>query len=112
MCGESATRREIQYRCQPQRMQLAPNSRIVRVLGVGAVRTRFGLMFVGSLALGGCSLFPASGPESWDIKAGHSETLPYAVVKITPQVNAVLANLLPRLTKFAEERRPQDIRLG
>src|SRR5262249_10559527 len=28
------------------------------------------------------------------------------------QVNAVLAKLLPRLTKFAQERRPQDIRLG
>jgi polysaccharide export outer membrane protein len=73
---------------------------------------RFTLIILGSLALGGCGLFPASGPESWDIKARHSENLPYAVVKITPPVNAVLAKLLPRLTKFAEQRRPQDIRLG
>lgn len=76
------------------------------------MRARFALIIFGLLALGGCGLFPASGPESWDIKAGHSETLPYAVVKITPQVNLVLAKLLPRLTKFAEQRRPQDIRLG
>jgi polysaccharide export outer membrane protein len=76
------------------------------------VRTRLALIFAGSLAVGGCSLFPASGPESWDVKAGHTDTLPYAVVKITPQVNLVLAKLLPRLTKFAEQRRPHDIRLG
>jgi polysaccharide export outer membrane protein len=78
----------------------------------GAVRTRFTLMVLGSLALGGCALFPASGPETWDVLAGHSPTLPYAVVKITPPVNLILAKLLPRLTKFAEQRRPQDIRLG
>jgi polysaccharide export outer membrane protein len=46
------------------------------------------------------------------VKSGYSPTLPYAVVKITPQVNDVLAKLLPRLTKFAESRRPEDIRLG
>ena len=76
------------------------------------MRTRFTLMVLGSLALGSCALFPASGPESWDVLAEHSPTLPYAVVKITPQVNLVLAKLLPRLSKFAEQRRPQDIRLG
>jgi polysaccharide export outer membrane protein len=55
---------------------------------------------------------PAAGPESWDIKARHTDTLPYAVVKVTPQVNAILAKLSPRLTKFADQSRPRDIRLG
>src|SRR5215472_6249394 len=57
---------------------------------------------------------PASGPESWDVKAGQRDprSLPYALVKVTPNVTAVLSKLLPRLTPFAEERRPQDIRLG
>ena len=64
--------------------------------------------------LGGCGLMPASGPESWDVKAGQRDprSLPYALVKVTPNVTAVLSKLLPRLTPFAEERRPQDIRLG
>ena len=57
---------------------------------------------------------PASGPESWDVKAGQRDpqSLPYALVKVTPQVTSVLSKLVPRLTQFAEERRPQDIRLG
>lgn len=73
---------------------------------------RFWLMASVALVLGGCSLMPAAGPESWDVKAEHSHTLPYALVQITPQVNEVLAKLAPRLTKFAEERRPHDILLG
>jgi polysaccharide export outer membrane protein len=72
----------------------------------------FCLIVLGSLALGGCGLLPASGPKSWDVKAGHTDSLPYALVKVTPEVNAILAGLAPRLTPFAEERRPQDIRLG
>jgi polysaccharide export outer membrane protein len=57
---------------------------------------------------------PASGPESWDIKTGQRDprSLPYVLVKVTPDVTAVLSKLVPRLTQFAEERRPQDIRLG
>src|SRR5260370_36415430 len=57
---------------------------------------------------------PASGPESLDVKAGQRDarSLLYALVKVTPEVTAVLSKLVPRLTQFAEERRPQDIRLG
>jgi polysaccharide export outer membrane protein len=57
---------------------------------------------------------PASGPESWDVKAGQRDasSLPYAIVKVTPAVTEVLSRLVPRLTQFAEESRPQDIRLG
>ena len=78
------------------------------------MRTYFRLIVLGSFLLGGCSVMPASGPESWDVKAGQRdpESLPYAVLKVTPQVTAVLSKLVPRLTTFAEERRPQDIRLG
>src|SRR5262249_62086130 len=44
--------------------------------------------------------------------ARNSKTLPSAVLYVTPQVNLVLAKLLPRLTKFADQSRPRDIRLG
>jgi len=49
-----------------------------------------------------------------DVKYGQRDpqSLPYAFVKVTPEVTAVLSKLLPRLTQFAEQRRPQDIRLG
>ena len=49
-----------------------------------------------------------------DVKAGQRDprSLPYALVKVTPEVTSVLSKLVPRLTQFAEERRPQDIRLG
>src|SRR5690242_20979125 len=73
---------------------------------------RLCLMASVALALGGCSLMPADGPESWDIKAERSHSLPYALIKVTPQVNEILAKQAPRLTKFAEERRPHDILLG
>lgn len=78
------------------------------------MRTRFHLIVLGPLLLGGCYLTPGSGPESWDVKTGQrdSRSLPYALVKVTPEVTAVLSKLVPRLTRFAEERRPQDIRLG
>ena len=79
-----------------------------------SLRTRFDLIVLGALLLGGCSLMPVNGPESWDVTAGQRDprSLPYAVVKITPEVTRVLSKLVPRLTQFAEERRPQDIVLG
>jgi polysaccharide export outer membrane protein len=76
------------------------------------MKLRVGLIVLCALALASCGLFPASGPESFDIRSEHSATLPYAVVKVTPEVNAILAKLSPRLTKFAEQSRPHDIRLG
>ena len=78
------------------------------------MRTRFYLVVLGALSLGGCGLMPASGPESWNIKAGQRDprSVPYALVKVTPEVTAVLSKLVPSLTQFAEESRPQDIRLG
>ncbi|WP_366145878.1 polysaccharide biosynthesis/export family protein, partial [Bradyrhizobium sp.] len=72
------------------------------------------LILLGSLLLGGCGLTPGSGPESWEIKTGQRDpdSLPYALVKVTPKVTAVLGKLVPRLIQFAEQRRPEDIRLG
>ena len=78
------------------------------------MRTRFCLIVLGPLLLGGCGLMPASGPEGWDVKTGQRDvrSLPYALVKVTPEVTTVLSKLVPRLTQFAEESRPQDVRLG
>jgi polysaccharide biosynthesis/export protein len=59
---------------------------------------------------------PAAGPESFDIRAGQVNDpnhLPYALVKLTPQVVDLLAQNNPRLTSaFADRRVPGDIRFG
>jgi polysaccharide export outer membrane protein len=57
---------------------------------------------------------PVSGPESWDVRAGQKDplSLPYALVHINPGVTAVLAAARPRLSRFAEQRRPRDITFG
>jgi polysaccharide biosynthesis/export protein len=59
---------------------------------------------------------PGSGPESFDIRAGQVNDpnhLPYALVKMTPQVVDILAQNNPRLTAaFADRRVPGDIRFG
>jgi polysaccharide biosynthesis/export protein len=71
------------------------------------------LLFIGSLTvLAGCS---GSGPQSWDIRAGQfdSESLPYALIQVTPKVAKVLAKAAPRLvSEFRDRRRPADIRFG
>jgi polysaccharide export outer membrane protein len=67
------------------------------------------------LAAGGCSLMPASGPQSWDVWAGQHDpkNLPYAFVRITPKVANVLAKTNPRpVAEFQDRSRPQDIRFG
>jgi polysaccharide biosynthesis/export protein len=65
-------------------------------------------------ALGGCGLMPVSGPAAVDILAGQRDpmSLNYAIVKVTPNVIAVLSKNLPRLVGFASNRRPRDITFG
>jgi polysaccharide export outer membrane protein len=68
-----------------------------------------------ALAAGGCTLFPAAGPQSWDVEAGQSDpkSLPYALVKVTPETIDILANTAPRLSvAFRDRRPPKEIRFG
>lgn len=48
------------------------------------------------LFLGGCSLVPAAGPADYNIKAESSPTIPYALVKLTPETIATVAHYEPR----------------
>jgi polysaccharide export outer membrane protein len=79
---------------------------------VGAVT--LGVLTVGG---GGCSIMPTSGPEIGEIHRGGNpddpERLPYALVRMTPQVVDVLANHAPRIgTVFPDRRPPRDIKFG
>ena len=67
-----------------------------------------------SFALGACTLMPVAGPESWDVRAGQQDpsSVPYSLVKVSPQVTRVLVNAAPRLTGFRASRRPGGIRFG
>lgn len=65
--------------------------------------------------LGGCASFlPAAGPESWDIKNdANPQSLPYALIPVTPAVVLILARNVPRLTSaFGDHSPPKDIRFG
>jgi polysaccharide biosynthesis/export protein len=58
---------------------------------------------------------PASGPASLDIRAGQRDatSLPYALVRVTPQVVDVLARAAPRLvTEFGDRRPAKEVRFG
>ena len=63
-----------------------------RALALGAILSI-------AVALVGCGVMPTSGPAGDDIRAGQKDprSLPYAVIKVTPQVEAVLATNAPRL---------------
>jgi polysaccharide biosynthesis/export protein len=60
---------------------------------------------------------PTTGPSIGDVHTdgdtGDPERLPYALVKVTPQVLDVLTDWAPRIaTAFTDRRPPQEIKLG
>jgi polysaccharide export outer membrane protein len=70
-----------------------------------------------TIALTGCTnaFMPAAGPESWDVRAHKqdAESVPYALVKLTPQIIDVLAANEPKLSVlFTDRRPPQTITFG
>jgi len=74
------------------------------------------LLLIGTGAtVGGCAIMPSSGPAGDDVVAGQQNptSLPYALVKVTPQVERVLAVNTPRLGKmFRDTKPPKGITFG
>jgi polysaccharide export outer membrane protein len=76
------------------------------------------LTLAGSLAVAsaGCTLTPASGPYTVSVVTGVStepETLPYSLVKLTPEKLAVLAENRPKFGRiFSSRPGPSEIRFG
>jgi polysaccharide biosynthesis/export protein len=78
---------------------------------------RVAILGVLAVAGGGCSIMPATGPEIGEIyRGGNTDDptrLPYALVKITPQVIDILASYAPRIgTVFPDRRPPREITFG
>jgi polysaccharide biosynthesis/export protein len=68
------------------------------------------LLTLSLLGVGGCapsSFFPESGPISAAIRSGISETVPYALIKLTPETIDILAAHEPKgLAGAFTDRRP------
>jgi polysaccharide biosynthesis/export protein len=66
------------------------------------------------IACGGCGIIPTSGPMSIDVNSGSSGTVPYALVKLTPQTISVLAHAEPQglAGAFRDRRPPANITFG
>ena len=72
-------------------------------------------LILAAFCLSGCSLFPASGPATMDVRAqfATADSLPYAFVKLNPDVVNILAAFTPKLsTAFATRRPPKEFRFG
>ncbi|MGH6935516.1 MAG: polysaccharide biosynthesis/export family protein [Methylocella sp.] len=71
---------------------------------------RCGLISLFALALlgvGGCSFFPVAGPTAADIYSQTSPTVPYALIKVTPEAIDILATHEPKgLAGAFTDRRP------
>ena len=86
-----------------------------RVTTAGQIRGAFCVSLLGSvLALGGCAMLPTSGPAPLKVFLTPPDlrTIPYSVVQVTPNITSILANAVPRLTAFADQQKPTDLRFG
>jgi polysaccharide biosynthesis/export protein len=83
-------------------------SRLLRMLARAAVLSAM-------LAHGGCSTLPTSGPSSSNVRAEQQDpaSLPYALVKFTPEVEGILERNTVRIGRaFVDRRGPAEIRFG
>src|SRR5215471_9546468 len=71
---------------------------------------------VGAVLLGACSIMPANGPASYDVKSERAyepDSLPYAVVRITPAAEGIIAEYNPRISgTFPDRRTPKELKFG
>ena len=84
-------------------------------MGLGVMRSRTLFVLLVAVATHGCAYMPTNGPANYDVVSGpgHPDSLPYGLVKITPQVLGILAANQPRLaTAFSDRRVPSEIRFG
>ena len=73
-------------------------------------------ILVGTALLGACSIMPANGPANYDVKSERAyepDSLPYAVVRVTPQTEGIIAEDNPRISgSFPDRRTPKELKFG
>jgi polysaccharide export outer membrane protein len=64
--------------------------------------------------MSGCGIMPAAGPYGLDVRTQATSTVPYAVVKLTPEVVDALAKYEPAVLAgaFTDHRPPAAIKFG
>jgi polysaccharide biosynthesis/export protein len=69
-----------------------------------------------ALSCARCSILPADGPQAMDVRtseAGKPDSLPYALVKLTPDIVNILGRYTPRLSSaFTDKTPPRSFRFG
>lgn len=86
-------------------------------ISINRVARGFSVLAALAGVVSGCSYLPTSGPLSTDVVQAEQpetpESLPYALVRVTPHVATVLAENTGRLTvSFPDRRPPSEIRFG
>jgi polysaccharide biosynthesis/export protein len=130
MCGEVTTLATLPFGdiCVPRyfpvrrlSVMLLTSPRVAgsKALGAGVMGLvrRWGriLALVAVGACGGCAFMPTNGPANYAVRSGSADpsSLPYALVKLTPEVIATLERATPRLSAGMTNRRPPaQIRFG
>ncbi len=74
----------------------------------------FALLAVLATSLGGCWLMPAAGPFALDVYTGATSSVPYSLVKLTPESVQALAEYEPAVLAgtFKDKRGPSSIVFG
>src|SRR5882724_2547990 len=81
---------------------------------------RKSIVIASAFLLGGCSLVPANGPAGADVVSGSTDavpqvaqSLPYALVRLTPEIVEALDRYEPQFSNsFTDRRPPQAFRFG
>jgi len=80
-----------------------------------------GLWILGGAALlGACSIMPVNGPASRDVVAASADVVPsaaqsldYAVVRVTPEAEGIIAEYNPRISgTFPDRQAPKELKFG
>src|ERR1700746_108489 len=73
-------------------------------------------LLMGAAFLGACSIMTANGPASYDVKSERAyepDSLPYAVVRVTPEAEGIIAEDNPRISgSFPDRRTPKELKFG
>lgn len=66
------------------------------------------------IGVGGCTFFPYDGPASIDVLSQRSDTIPYALIKLTPETIDILAAYEPKglAGAFLDRRPASNIKFG
>src|SRR6516165_3970078 len=86
----------------------------------GLGRQLSGLWILGAALLGACSIMPANGPASRDVVGASADvvpssaqSLPYAVVRVTPEAEGIIAEYNPRISgTWPDRQTPKELKFG